>query len=254
MKKQDKIELLWEAVNSYKQMGFIKEDPISIPHRFHKNQDIEIAAFFSAIIAWGQRTTVIRNAEEIMNRMDNSPHDFVLNYEEDKKGIFDGFKHRTLNQVDMHYLLLRLKAIYLRSETLEWAFFPEIDTRSNAVEVGLNRFSQIMFPHGTVNRTRKHIASPERKSACKRLNMFLRWMVREDNVDFGLWNNISPSQLMMPLDIHVINTAKKLRISTKLRGDWESCVRLSEYFKKIHPQDPILFDFALFGLGVNKDL
>lgn len=255
MKKEERLRILWDAVDNYKGMGFIEKDPISIPHRFRLKQDIEIAAFFSSIIAWGQRVTVINNANNLMKRMDNQPYAFVKQYDESQKSIFNGFKHRTLNQKDVHYILKRLKWIYEQSDTLEWAFFPNKDVRMNAVEYGLNRFSEIMYPNGLMHRSRKHIASPNRKSACKRLNMFLRWMVREnDGVDFGLWCNIEASQLMMPLDIHVINTSKKLGIHSKLKGNWISCEQLTQYFRRIHPDDPIVFDFALFGLGVNGDL
>jgi len=244
---------LWEAVQLYKNSSFISDDPIQIPHLFNNPRDIELAAFFTAIISWGQRKTIINNAKRMMEIMDYSPYDFILNSSPSEQQSITQFKHRTFNGEDFMFLIIRLRKLLKQHHTLENVFFNSIkkDSRILTVESALINFRHLIFSDGE-NRTTKHIASPLKNSACKRLNMFLRWMVRKDEIDFGVWKAISPSELLMPLDIHVVNSTKKLSILPNLKSNWHGCNELTQLFKNIYPEDPIIFDFALFGLGVEK--
>lgn len=244
-------ELLWDAAKFYNEPGFIENDPILIPHSFNNERDIELAGFFTALIAWGQRKTIISNSQEIMRRMDDSPYDFILNASEQDKRSLEGFVHRTFNEFDLIFLVNRLGELLIEHQTLERIFF--VDPTSS-VENALIQFRKTIFL-GTefTNRTQKHIATPEKNSACKRLNMYLRWMVRpNDGVDFGIWKTIKPSILKMPLDTHVIRVVHELGILNALKGNWQGCIELTEIFSQIHPEDPVFFDFALFGMGVNN--
>ena len=244
---------LWGAIELYKNSSFISDDPIQIPHSFTNPRDIELAAFFTAIISWGQRKTIIKNAKRMMELMDYSPYDFILNASIADHKSLRKFKHRTFNGDDFIFLISRLNNLLHEYKTLENIFFEPLRKQANilTVENALNNFRQLIFTSGE-NRTTKHIASPLKNSACKRLNMFLRWMIRKDEIDFGIWTAVSPSELLMPLDIHVINSTKKLNILPDLKSNWRGCNELTQVFKKIHPEDPIVFDFALFGLGVEK--
>lgn len=243
---------LEQKVRLYNNSQFIENDPICIPHLFSKKQDREIMGFFAAIFAWGQRNTIIKKAKELATRMDNSPFDFVLNHSnEDLKRLL-GFKHRTFNDTDLLYCIEFFKHHFQNNESLESAFFPEKDM---SVEDGLNYFHQYFFSlPDAPNRTRKHIPSPNRKSACKRLNMFLRWMVRKDDnlVDFGIWNMIEPKDLICPLDLHVERTAKKLNLLTREKADWRAAIELTENLRKFDPLDPVKYDFALFGVSIEE--
>jgi uncharacterized protein (TIGR02757 family) len=243
--------LLEEKYRQYNQVSFINKDPISIPHRFVKKQDIEIAGLFTAILAWGQRKTIISKGLELMNRMDFTPHEFILNHRESDLKKLTSFKHRTFNSTDTLYFVYFLNKYYLKNQSLEDLFIPGENHLS--VENGLIRFHDHFFSLELApQRTRKHIPTPIRKSTCKRLNMFLRWMVRKDGngVDFGIWNRIKPAQLICPVDLHVDRVARQMGLISRKQTDWITALELTENLKKMDPQDPVKYDFSLFGLGV----
>ena len=247
-------DFLDQKVEQYNVPGFIDLDPISIPKRFERKQDIEITAFWTAILAWGQRVTIINKANELFAAMDNAPYDFIVNHTEVDRQKFQDFKHRTFNYTDTLYFLEFLQNHYKNFDSLEDAFLP--DDKFIDVESSLNHFRSYFFDHPFApDRTHKHIASPARKSTCKRLNMFLRWMVRKDNkgVDFGLWNRIHQSELMMPLDVHVERHGRALGLLKRKQRDWLSVVELTENLRKLDPNDPVKYDFALFGMGVDSN-
>ena len=248
MKEKELKDLLNRKVDLYDQPSFIKDDPIAVPHQFTKKPDIEIAGFFAAIFAWGNRTTIIQKAKELMQWMDNAPHDFCLHYQPADLQRLINFKHRTFNATDLLYFIEFFKEHYSQNKSLETAFTQQGDS----VEKMLAGFHHYFFSLEHVPaRTRKHISTPERKSTCKRLNMFLRWMVRKDNkgVDFGIWKNISPSQLICPIDLHVAKVARQLNILSRKQTDWLAAIELTEYLRTLDPEDPVKYDFALFGLG-----
>lgn len=242
-----------EKVEQYNQPGFIENDPVSIPHLYTKKQDIEIAGLFAATLAWGQRKTIIRKCRELMILMDDQPHAFVLNHsDQDLKRLLT-FKHRTFNGTDTLYFIEFLKCFYQKHESLEDAFlFP---AHEQTIENGLINFQTIFFGLPDFpNRTRKHVATLTRKSTCKRLVMYLRWMVRQDarGVDFGIWKNIRPSQLVCPCDLHVDRVARKLKLIRRNQTDWLTALELTEQLRKFDAMDPVKYDFALFGLGVEE--
>jgi len=247
------IETLWEAASYYNEPGFIENDPIQIPHSFTDARDIEIAGFFTALISWGQRKTIINSAKNLFLRMDNAPYDFIVNSSIDDQKSLIAFSHRTFNDFDLILLVNQLKRLLIEDKTLENVFF-EGGKQIKTVEMSLVNFHKKLFSTTEPKcRTMKHIATPIKNSACKRLNMFLRWMVRPaDGVDFGIWNTVNPSVLKMPLDTHVIRVTEELGIMSKLKSDWKGCVDLTRIFQEIHPEDPVFFDFALFGIGVNN--
>ena len=242
-------------VRQYNNRSFVGADPICIPHLFTKMQDIEIAGFFAAIFAWGNRATIINKSKDLLDRMDNAPYDFCLNHSvSDLKGL-TGFKHRTFSDTDLLYFIQFFKFHYSHNKSLENAFFmrrtklPE----KNSIERGLNAFRSYFFSLDDVpQRTQKHIASPQKKSSCKRLNMFLRWMVRNDKqgVDFGIWKSISPRDLICPLDVHVARVARHFKLLERKVIDWQAAIELTERLRTLDVLDPVKYDFALFGLGV----
>lgn len=247
------IALLNEKFETYNKRDFITNDPICIPHRFSKKQDIEIAGLFAAVLAWGLRKTIINKCTELLEYMGNSPYDFIKNHSEKDLKPFEDFKHRTFNGTDTLYFIDFLKRHYQKNDSLESAFSQWMNIKDETIEKGLIGFHNYFFddefaPH----RTRKHISTPAKKSACKRLNMYLRWMVREngENVDFGIWNTITPSQLVCPLDVHVDRIARRLKLITRTQTDWQTALELTSNLKKIDPSDPTKYDFALFGIGV----
>lgn len=242
-------EYLDVKVDQYNQPFFIDNDPVSIPHRFSKKQDIEIAGFFAAIFSWGNRTTIINKSKELMNLMDNAPYQFILNHSSADLKKLKGFKHRTFNKEDLYYFIEFFHQHYSKHDSLEKAFFP---SAGYDAEKGLNHFKKSFFSHEHLKRTEKHVSSPLQKSTCKRLNMFLRWMVRSDNkgVDFGIWKNISPSVLICPLDVHVARVARKLGLLRRKQNDWLAAVELTGALRKFDKKDPVKYDFALFSLGV----
>ncbi|GAC1437858.1 MAG: TIGR02757 family protein [Sediminibacterium sp.] len=243
-----------EKVARYNQPSFIKDDPICLPHAFSKKQDIEIAGFFAAVFAWGNRTTIINKAKELMQLMDNTPYDFCRNHHPPDLKRLEGFKHRTFNATDLLYFVSFLKYHYARFDSLEDAFPVQQNTGGETdMEQCLTHFHNYFFSLEDVpNRTRKHIATPFKGSSCKRLNMFLRWMVRKDKqgVDFGIWNKISPAQLICPIDLHVARVAKRFHLLNRKQTDWRAAVELTNYLRILDPKDPVKYDFALFGLGV----
>lgn len=242
-----------DCLRKFNTRDFIPNDPISIPHRFSKPQDIEITAFWTAMLAWGQRKTIINSATKLFDLMDNAPHDFIVNHQETDRKRFLDFKHRTFQPTDTLYFLEFLQYHYKNNDSLESAFSEHSSAETPTVTEALISFHNAFFslpvaPH----RTKKHVATPKSKSTCKRLCMFLRWMVRQDEqgVDFGLWKNIKPSQLLMPLDVHVERHARRLGLLTRPQVDWQAVLELTDAVRQFDAEDPVKYDFALFGLGV----
>ena len=245
--------LLDAMADRFNQPAFIVNDPISIPHRFTRRQDIEVAGLFAATLAWGQRVTIIRSCERLLRLMDNAPYDFVMNHKASDLKRLDTFVHRTFNGTDLLYFIAFLQSHYRRHSSLEVLF--EVPPEDLTVERGLIRFHREFFSLPDYpERTRKHVATPERKSACKRLNMYLRWMVRSDNrgVDFGLWQRISPAQLVCPCDLHVERVARRLKLVRRKGLDWLTALELTENLRRLDPTDPVRYDFALFGMGITN--
>jgi len=247
------IELLEQKHKQYNTPGFIQNDPVCIPHLFTKKQDIEIMGFWAAVLAWGKRKTIISKSKELISLMDGAPYDFVINHTDSDLKKFLSFKHRTFNSTDTLYFLHFFQQHYQNYNSLESAFISKPNAGQSVVEAGLtgfhNYFSSLeYFPE----RTRKHVATPARKSACKRLNMFLRWMVRKDEqgVDFGIWNKISPADLICPCDVHVDRIGRLLGLIKHTRTNWQTAVELTESLRLLDPNDPVKFDYALFGLGI----
>jgi len=246
-------KFLDEHVEKYNRVDFIENDPICIPHQFSKLQDIEIIGFWVAMLAWGQRKTIINKANELVQLMDNAPYDFIKNHQESDRKAFLNFKHRTFQATDTLYFLEFLQSFYKENNSLEFAFTQHMSPNDETVESALVGFHNLFFSLELApQRTRKHIATPARKSSCKRLNMFLRWMVRQDGkgVDFGLWKNIKSAQLLMPLDVHVDRIARRHQLITRKQTDWKTVNELTSNLKKFDPLDPVKYDFALFGIGV----
>ena len=264
-------------VAQYNRPEFIENDPIVIPHQFSLQQDIEIMGFWAATLAWGQRVTIIRKCRELIALMDGAPYDFIINHQEPDLKKLLNFKHRTFNDVDTLYFIAFFRHHYEQYDSLEDAFIPPTQPPSplkgeqtykaeypaadqtSAPPLGgggaLNHFRSYFFslpdyPH----RTKKHVSSPSQKSTCKRLNMFLRWMVRQDDagVDFGIWKRISPAQLVCPCDLHVDRIARKLKLITRKQTDWQTALELTEHLRQFDSLDPVKYDFALFGLGIEE--
>jgi uncharacterized protein (TIGR02757 family) len=257
LENQQKLKVfLDEKVAKYNHTDFIAADPVCIPHLFTKKQDIEIAGFFAAIFAWGNRTTIINKSKELMQLMDMAPHEFCLNHSNNELKKLLQFKHRTFNATDLLYSIEFLKHHYYTHKSLESAFFPDAITKSlgkNVVEKGLIYFHHYFFSlEDAPNRTKKHIATPDKNSGCKRLNMYLRWMVRNDQhgVDFGLWKKVKPSDLICPIDVHVARVAKRFQLLDRKQADWAAAIELTGYLRTLDTSDPVKYDFALFGLGV----
>lgn len=287
-------DFLEKKVLEYNHFSFIEKDPISVPHRFSKKQDIEIAGFFAAIFSWGNRTTIIQKSNELMKGMEESPYDFIKNHQPADLKRFLTFKHRTFNSTDLLYFIRFLQSHYSHSDSLESAFllhslsekmdYPgtiilrdkkrkSIQSKSNSagkkssifqreinltddseiVKKGLTVFYNRFFsPEDAPRRTQKHIANPEKNSTCKRLNMYLRWMVRKDKpgVDFGIWKNFSAADLICPVDLHVARVAREFGLISRKQTDWETAMELTIALRIMDKKDPVKFDFALFGLGV----
>jgi len=240
-------------VEQYNHPDFIPADPISIPHLFTHPQDIEIMGFWSAMLAWGQRVTIINKSMELIEMMDGRPHHFILHHTEEQRERFAQFKHRTFNYTDTLYFLDFLQRYYRKHESLEEAFVRNIKSTDENVKNGLIGFHEAFFDHENApHRTKKHVATPARKSRCKRLNMFLRWMVRQDQcgVDFGIWKKIRPDQLLMPLDVHVERVARKFELIERKQNDFLTVEELTRRLKQFDPKDPVKYDFALFSIGV----
>ncbi|MFM7153621.1 MAG: TIGR02757 family protein [Bacteroidota bacterium] len=249
-------DILNTAASVWNNPDFIGPDPISVPHRFTRLQDREIMGFWAATLAWGQRKTIINSALRLSELMDHAPYDFVLNHEESDRERFSEFKHRTFQYTDTLWFLHWLQEYYRREDSLETAFSSHLIPGDITVENALAGFHDSFFDHPYApGRTRKHVATPVRGSTCKRLNMFLRWMVRKDDrgVDFGIWNRISPAQLLIPLDVHVDRVARRLGLLHRPQTDWLAVLELTENLRQFDPDDPARYDFALFGMGVSSD-
>jgi uncharacterized protein (TIGR02757 family) len=239
-------------VKEYNQPSFVADDPVSIPHSYRKQQDIEIAGFFTAVFSWGNRTTIIRKSRELMRLMDDSPHQFILHHTgRDLRNLLS-FKHRTFNPTDLLYFIEFFHHHYTRFESLEDAFLLAGSASKWQAGAALSAFHHYFFSLEDIPpRTRKHIASPERNSSCKRLNMFLRWMVRSDGngVDFGCWKHIPVNKLICPLDMHVARVSRRLGLLTRTTADWTAASELTARLSQLDPEDPVKYDFALFALG-----
>ncbi|HEY4655089.1 MAG TPA: TIGR02757 family protein [Cyclobacteriaceae bacterium] len=243
-------DFLDAKADHYNTPSFIENDPVSIPHQFTLKQDIEIAGLFAAILAWGKRITIIRKCNDLLERMDHDPYAFVTQHNTGELKSLLGFKHRTFNDTDLLYFVSFLKWYYRQHDSLETIF------AGGTIEEGLIRFQQLFFSlEDHPQRTRKHISTPAKKSTCKRLCMFLRWMVRRDGrgVDFGLWNTIPQADLICPCDVHVDRVARRLKLIKRKRTDWETAVELTSRLRLLDPHDPVKYDFALFGLGVMEN-
>jgi uncharacterized protein (TIGR02757 family) len=250
------VDFLNEKVDCYNQPSFIASDPVCIPHMFQKKQDIEIAGLFAAVFAWGNRTTIINKSRELLQLMDMAPYDFCINHQDQDLKKLLQFKHRTFNVTDLLYFIEFLKFHYSKNKSLESAFFsaPIIHLNQEVkVEHALIHFHNYFFSlEEAPNRTRKHIATPYKQSSCKRLNMYLRWMVRNDKkgVDFGIWKKIQPADLICPIDVHVARVAKRFQLLDRKQVDWNAAIELTSWLRELDPVDPVKYDFALFGLGV----
>lgn len=247
MNEQDLYQLLEEKYDLYNRKRFIETDPISVPHLFSKKEDIEIAGFFAATLAWGQRTTIIKNAKKIMQFMDMAPHDFIVNHSKPELKPFQKFVHRTFNAQDALFFIKTLKNIYTNHKGLENVF--TLTNKPIPEKIGI--FRNLFLSSNLECRTAKHIANPLIGSSAKRLNMFLRWMVRNDKrgVDFGIWKKITPSELFCPLDVHSGRVARKLGILHAKQNNWKAVEELTLRLRTFNEKDPIRYDFALFGLG-----
>lgn len=254
MTKPDKEflkEFLEEKYYLYNNTSFLETDPLGIPHKFSKKEDIEIAGFLTATIAWGQRKTILSNAQKLMTWMDHSPHEFILNHSPKDLHSFKKFVHRTFNGVDCVFFIKSLKHIYLKHNGLESAFSAGLNPNDENIKNAISGFRKLFLETPHLQRSRKHISNPESKSGSKRLCMFLRWMVRNDKkgVDFGIWKKIKPSQLCLPLDIHTGNVSRKLGLLKRTQNDWQAVEEITRVLKQFDKNDPVKYDFALFGLG-----
>jgi uncharacterized protein (TIGR02757 family) len=280
--KKELRDFLEKKVLEYNHPSFIGKDPVSVPHRFSRKQDIEIAGFFAAVFAWGNRTTIIQKSNELMGRMDDAPFDFIRNHQPEDLKRFLSFKHRTFNSTDLLYFIHFLQHQYQQAGSLESAFMPDMPEEKllngqaavihskkekiqvlhenlihanehvkNALTIFYKRFFALT---DAPERTKKHIASPDKNSTCKRLNMYLRWMVRKDSmgVDFGIWNSISPSDLVCPVDLHVARVARSFGLISRKQTDWETAIELTSALRTMDKNDPVKYDFALFSLGVTE--
>jgi uncharacterized protein (TIGR02757 family) len=245
------FDILNRKAKEYNHPSFIINDPICVPHQFSKKQDIEIAAFFAATIAWGNRKSIIQNANRIMKEMNHQPHDFILHHKASDLKSFLDIKHRTFNATDLLYFIHFLQHHYQQFDSLEAGF---MQSENCDVKARLASFHHYFFSIEHPARTRKHVSTPIRHSACKRLNMFLRWMVRDDHcgVDFGLWKNIKMSELICPLDIHTSRVGFRLGLISSNKANWQHAEMLTNSLRQFSPNDPCQYDFALFGLGVEE--
>nr|WP_262908720.1 TIGR02757 family protein [Hymenobacter translucens] len=242
--------MLEERYRRYNQPGFIAADPISIPHRFSRLQDVEISGLFAALLAWGQRKTIVQKTTELLARMDDAPYEFVTQHEDEDLKKLLGFCHRTFCDTDLLYFVHWLRGHYQQQDSLEAAFLHGTSQKER-----LESFHRLFFRlPDAPPRTRKHVATPARGSACKRLNMYLRWMVRRDEqgVDFGLWRRLSPAELICPIDVHVERQARQLGLLSRPKVDWQAAEELTANLRRFDAQDPVKYDFALFGLGVEE--
>lgn len=244
-------EFLDEKYLQYNCLRFIESDPITIPHLFSRKEDIEIAAFLSAIIAWGQRPTIIRNATKLMELMGGEPYNFIMNFKENDHYLFNTFVHRTFNSLDCHYFISSLSRIYQNYGGLE-RLFSEAYSCDHTIKSAITLFRKQFMSFQPLPRTEKHLADPSKGSSAKRINLFLRWMIRPSvsGVDFGMWKSIPTSALMIPLDVHSGNVARKLGLLQRKQNDWKAVEELTGNLREFDANDPVKYDFALFGLGI----
>lgn len=250
MKSEELKAFLDLKVEQYNNPKFIESDPIQVPHQFSSKEDIEISGFLTATIAWGNRKSIINNAKRLMTLLDSAPYDFVINHSADDLEKLHSFVHRTFNGIDCIQFIKSLNHIYKNHNGLESVFVKHAE--NDHLQTSISKFKQVFFEIEHPPRTQKHVSDPLKHSAAKRINMFLRWMVRPDNtgVDFGIWKGISPSQLSCPLDVHSGNVARKLGLLKRKQNDAKALLELDTSLRKMDPDDPVKYDFALFGLGV----
>ncbi|WP_298901996.1 TIGR02757 family protein [uncultured Psychroserpens sp.] len=250
MNQKELKEFLDTKVDQYNHPRFIDSDPIQIPHQFTKKEDIEIAGFLTATIAWGNRKSIIKNAFRMMDLLHRSPHDFILNHTNNDLKSLKQFVHRTFNGDDFIQFIKSLQHIYTNHDGLE-ALFSKYHDGDN-LQLCIHKFKAAFFEIEHLERSKKHVSDPLKNSAAKRINMYLRWMVRQDQngVDFGIWNSISPSALSCPLDVHSGNVARKLKLIKRKQNDGKALLELDMALRRLDPFDPVKYDFALFGLGV----
>jgi len=248
---QDLRDLLDNAYARYARPAFIVDDPLQVPHAFAAREDAEVIGFLAATIAWGQRPTIIANAWKLARLMDEAPHDFVLNASPQDLKRLDNFVHRTYNGIDAKQFIRSLRHLYAEHGGIEPAFLE--DGLVGDMGAAIARFKRRFFEQRHPARTRKHVADPSKGSNAKRINMYLRWMVRPSDrgVDLGLWTRITPADLMVPLDVHTGRVARELGLLTREQDDWKSVVELTEQLRKLDPLDPVKYDIALFGIGVD---
>lgn len=253
---KDVKDILDHYADKYNNRNFIANDPISLPHAYSKRQDIEIVAFWTAMLSWGQRVTIINKSRELFDIMEGDPYDFILNHKDsDLKSVLS-FKHRTFMADDTLTFVKALQRIYQIYPSLEDVFIQSQSSNSFDIKLALRSFHNAFFDfENHTPRTKKHVSTPERGSTCKRLNMFLRWMVRKDDrgVDFGLWTKIPTSALLIPYDLHVDRVSRRLGLVTRKQIDWVTVIQLTDILRSFDPLDPVKYDFALFGMGILED-
>ena len=250
LSKEEIISFLNYKSNQYNNIKFIETDPIQIPHLFNKKEDVEISGFLTSTISWGNRKSIIKSAEKLIELLDHSPYDFILNHKKRDLDTLKPFVHRTFNGIDLIQFVKSLKHIYRNYNGLEEIFRNNI--KDDSLQYAIHKMRKIFFEIPHTNRTKKHISDPMRGSAAKRINMFLRWMVRDDTrgVDFGIWKSISPKYLSCPLDVHTGNVARKLGLIQRKQNDHKAVMELDKKLREFDLIDPVKYDFALFGLGV----
>jgi uncharacterized protein (TIGR02757 family) len=244
-------EFLDEKYFQFNTTAFIETDPISIPRQFSKKEDIEIAGLLTATIAWGQRKSIIANANMLMRLMDNAPHQFIVNHSAKELRPFKKFVHRTFNGDDCIFFIQSLRNIYKRHKGLEAMFKKGLKPGDETVKNAIAGFRTVFLETEHLSRIEKHVSNPLAKSSAKRLCMYLRWMVRKDSkgVDFGIWKSMDPSLLCLPLDVHTGNVSRKLGLLERKQNDWQAVEEITSVLKDFDPKDPVKYDFALFGLG-----
>ena len=250
MNQSELKDFLDDKVLQYNTLDFIESDPVQIPHLFTQKEDIEISGFLSATIAWGNRTMIIKNSKKMIDLIGNAPYDYVMSHTDDQLEQLDSFVHRTFNGQDFTHFIKSLKHIYSNHSGLEAAFAKNQETDS--MQRSISEFKKLFFEIPHLQRTQKHVSDPLNNSAAKRINMYLRWMIRQDNkgVDLGIWKSIPPAVLSCPLDVHSGNVARKLGLLTRKQNDAKAVTELDDKLRLLDPTDPVKYDFALFGLGV----
>ncbi|OZV68646.1 TIGR02757 family protein [Winogradskyella aurantia] len=250
MKTKELKDFLDSKVALYNHPKFLETDPIQVPHDFSNKEDIEISGFLTATIAWGNRKSIINNAKKMMELTDNAPFDFIINHKKKDLDVLQSFVHRTFNGDDLVQFVKSLKHIYEHHDGLEAVFSRHAEAKS--LQNAIHEFKKVFFETPHLQRTKKHVSDPLKNSAAKRINMYLRWMIRQDNagVDFGIWKSLSPAQLSCPLDVHSGNVARKLGLLNRKQNDAKALAELDKNLRRLDPHDPVKYDFALFGLGV----